>query len=92
MNNEVRLIDANALLDEINNSDFDTYDDYSLAYDLIDSAPTIDAEHVRHANWETCCDGYYPYCSHCTNEPQGRVMTKFCPNCGAKMDGGGDSS
>lgn len=31
--------------------------------------------------------GYYPYCSECKHEPQGREMTKFCPNCGAKMDG-----
>ena len=41
---------------------------------------------VVHSKWEICCDGYYPYCKRCRNEPQGRVMTQFCPNCGAKMD------
>ena len=45
-----------------------------------------DVAPVVHSKWEICCDGYYPYCKHCRNEPQGRVMTQFCPNCGAKMD------
>lgn len=42
---------------------------------------------VNHSKWIICSDGYYPYCSECKHEPQGREMTKFCPNCGAKMDG-----
>ena len=37
------------------------------------------------AKWEICCDSYYPYCSNCHKEPQGREMTKYCPNCGAEM-------
>lgn len=37
------------------------------------------------AKWEICCDGYYPYCSNCRKEPQGREMTRYCPNCGAEM-------
>ena len=28
-----------------------------------------------------------PYCSICKNEPQGRIMTDYCPNCGAYMKG-----
>lgn len=40
----------------------------------------------RHGQWYINPDGYYPYCSECGNEPQGREMTKWCPNCGAKMD------
>lgn len=47
----------------------------------------VDAELVKHGKWEICSDGYYPYCSNCKNEPQGREMTLFCPNCGARMDG-----
>lgn len=57
--------------------------------DLIDSAPTVDAEPRIHARWEICCDGYYPYCSNCYNEPPGREMTDYCPKCGARMDGKG---
>lgn len=41
---------------------------------------------VVYARWEINCDGYYPYCSNCKSEPQGRAMTRYCPNCGAKMD------
>lgn len=41
---------------------------------------------VKHGRWEINCDGYYPYCSNCKSEPQGREMTLYCPNCGAKMD------
>lgn len=37
--------------------------------------------------WLINSDGYYPYCSICKNEPQNRVMTKYCPNCGAFMEG-----
>ena len=56
--------------------------------DELEALPTVEAKSVKHAKWEICSDGYYPYCSNCKNEPQGRAMTLFCPNCGAKMDGG----
>ncbi len=49
--------------------------------------PTAEVEEVRHAKWEISCDGYYPYCSHCKTEPKNGVMSKRCPECGAKMDG-----
>ncbi len=42
-------------------------------------------QYVKHAEWKINCDGYYPYCSNCINEPPGREMTDYCPNCGAKM-------
>ena len=37
------------------------------------------------SQWLINPDGYYPYCSRCNTEPKGRVMTKFCPECGAEM-------
>ena len=37
------------------------------------------------ANWIICCDGYYPFCSECRNEPPGREMSRYCPNCGRRM-------
>ena len=48
--------------------------------------PAADVAPVIHSKWEICCDGYYPYCLNCKAEPPGREMTKYCPNCGAKMD------
>lgn len=55
--------------------------------DIYADMPTEDVQPVVHARWIICSDGYYPYCSECKHEPQGREMTKFCPNCGAKMEG-----
>jgi hypothetical protein len=49
--------------------------------------PTADVAEVKHAKWEINCDGYYPYCGNCKAEPKNGVMSKYCPECGAKMDG-----
>jgi len=41
-----------------------------------------------HTKWEICSDGYYPYCKNCHYEPPREAgMTKYCPECGARMDG-----
>lgn len=44
-----------------------------------------DVEPVRRGHWIINSDGYYPQCSECMREPQARVMTDYCPSCGAKM-------
>lgn len=56
--------------------------------DSIKGIPAADVATVVHSKWEICCDGYYPYCKNCGEEPKSGKMTKFCPKCGAKMDGG----
>lgn len=47
---------------------------------------------VKRGEWILSSDGYYPFCSNCRYEPPfvgGKDMrTPYCPNCGAKMDGG----
>lgn len=42
---------------------------------------------VKHGKWLINSDGYYPYCSECRSEPDGGKMSRYCPNCGARMDG-----
>lgn len=68
------------------------YSSYNLQVvkEYLDSCFEIvnaDIKPVRHGKWLINSDGYYPYCSECKNEPDGRKMSKHCPNCGAKMDG-----
>jgi hypothetical protein len=50
---------------------------------------------VKHARWEQCCNlmGEYFKCSECGYKAEvptcmGEPIYIFCPNCGAKMDGG----
>ena len=66
----------------------------------IQAMPTIDPESLRpRGTWEGTADGYANgelvydtwTCSECgytvdTDDPDD--LTKFCPNCGAKMEGG----
>lgn len=98
MAEKAKYIDVKELsiiLDTMKNPDSEfATDDYidgfsdgiSAAIKELEAFPTADVAPVVHSKWEICCDGYYPYCKRCRNEPQGRVMTKFCPNCGAKME------
>lgn len=98
----MRLIDADALdmFERLNSYYGDAWRD---AQKEIDEAPTVDAEPVRHGKWLPCDkkgyiltetalrDGrrWYGYkCSECNNIYHGNAFTKYCPNCGAKMDGG----
>lgn len=52
---------------------------------LLDDEPFADVKPVVHAKWEISSDGYYPYCSRCFGRPNGE-LTKYCPDCGARMD------
>ena len=54
----------------------------------LQNLPAADVTEVKHGKWEICCDGYYPYCSVCKAEPKNGVMSNYCPECGAKMNGG----
>ena len=64
---------------------------------LMEEAPTADVAEVKRGKWiekeEVYGDVYYT-CSNCNNDwttidgtPQENFMN-YCPNCGAKMDGG----
>ena len=63
------------------------------AIDMIEDAPAADVAPVVHAEWVVCGDGdNVPWmCSHCgktTAHKYKVIYGKYCPNCGAKMDGG----
>lgn len=56
-------------------------------------APTIEAEPVRHGRVITVTDKWkmmYQKCSECGETLEWRAYPNYCPNCGARMDGGAD--
>lgn len=101
----MRLIDADALIGkaiEEKRFVFQLYDAlrdeyvirtvYGDLFDFIKSAPTIEAELVRHGEWEKkkhkIFGNSYDYiCSVCGCD-YALAEYDYCPNCGAKMDGG----
>ena len=61
---------------------------YGVAVEEVVKAPTIDAVPVVHAKWRQARFTQAPLyiCSECDN--QAYTSHHYCPNCGAKMDGG----
>lgn len=59
---------------------------FSAVFEIIAlSVPASDVAEVRHGEWINTVTGYV--CSVChEHEPTKRFL--YCPNCGAKMDGG----
>ena len=106
MANEKRLIDANDLAEQVDNlcagwnenwigNDNQSFILHSDVSDLISDAPTVDAVEVVHGRWERVIPtksaakwSTKVSCSVCRR--QGYTHHKFCPNCGAKMDGVGN--
>lgn len=98
----MRLIDADALWLDIANRSACLHDccprtkGKNGVLSLIDEAPIIEAEPVRHGRWEmhgddddlSCCY----FCSQCGyNMDESEYLDnfshfKYCPRCGAKMD------
>ena len=70
--------------------------------DYIDSEPAADVATVRHGQWIslTECANEGVYCSickkkvwksdyaWCSKKSRNKLRSNYCPNCGAKMDGG----
>lgn len=66
---------------------------YQVAEDTILEAPAADVRYVIHSTWEiTDIDHAYGHkcyhCPECGTDEWRYDSTNYCPNCGAKMDGG----
>lgn len=95
-----RPIDANALFDALYDNEFQTFCPLDEVSDVIAAAPTLDYAPVRHGEWipvdeETPCDEWD--CTACGERKtfvyrmdydEMKEFYRYCPNCGAKMDGG----
>lgn len=75
----MKLIDKDALSMELMNEVLNVFQG------LIDKAPTV--EERKHGHWEDV-DLDTSVCSVC-KKPQ-EYETKYCPECGAKMENNGD--
>lgn len=91
----MRLIDADALWANIANKSACLDDCCPRAQGkkgvlaLIDEAPTVEAEPVRHAMWTRPTNSPLTrYCSLCNTRHIVGMPNNYCTNCGAKMDGG----
>lgn len=82
---------------EMNDGKCDIEGIYCVKHYIIDTAPTIEAEPVKHGQWVNLsgwCNRGIVKCSKCGNTLDmhgvnaGRGDANFCPNCGAKMDKG----
>ena len=87
MATEKRLIDANALMDEVLNHPKPYRRDF---YRMLNDATTVDAVEVVHGRWLR--DGDWLICLNCESEINVKNILgvdnqkNYCPNCGAKMD------
>lgn len=85
---EVRLIDSNSLHEKICK---DSKNNYGASLNIaqvllyIETAPTVEAEPVRHGRWmPTVYDRIYQ-CSVCHFEQTSNPNQRFCSYCGADM-------
>jgi hypothetical protein len=92
MANEKRLIDANAMREQwLENGENEYVYDTNAVLDSIDAQPTVDAVEVVHARWVRYEHGSGIYCSYCRHKRRYKdANDNYCPNCGAKMDGGNE--
>ena len=60
------------------------------AIDIIDDFPAADVDQMRHGRWiyDHWCEFKCSVCGEFSNSKPYRGKENYCPNCGAKMDGG----
>ena len=96
-----RYIDIDAVSDDYMQSFTANAGTYLVVRKILRSVPAADVEEVRHGEWVEIAEnstGKLIYCTNC-NKPinpnrkdvelhRTKEKTDYCPNCGAKMDGG----
>ena len=58
----------------------------SVPLEYIKQMRTVEAKPVRHGRWHTSLDKFCYICSEC--QMMYRDNPKYCPRCGAEMNGG----
>ena len=60
---------------------------YANAAKIVELLFAVDAEPVRHSKWVCRTPGVFS-CGACLGLALGNRPTRYCPDCGAMMDGG----
>lgn len=84
-----RLIDADALMKNVGKIPQLRGITYGRMKKAVEETPTIDAEPVRHGRWVKG-ENWGVTCSECSCLAIAHDGKNYCPNCGAKMDGGAE--
>lgn len=65
----------------------------------IENAPVADVQEIKHGKWKLCYEDWRMQiagdeCSACGFQHYGTCISRYhyCPNCGAKMDGGDNNA
>ena len=85
----MRLIDADALMSKAHDIHIKEVGYRHRCIDIEDvrTAPTIEAEPVKTGKWIEDDDPTMPsHCSACGEYALEWVETRYCPNCGAKLE------
>lgn len=81
----MRLIDAEKLwltTEYVDGKEHKYYEQFE-----VDNAPTIEAKPVKHGKWDIFHNDSIPFAFKCSACGQLIIVaTKYCANCGAKMD------
>lgn len=96
---KMRLIDANELLQDmiLRHDSIQKHNFIDVAKDdewLVETAPTVEAEPIKHGRWIYLFLVDYPkvrlfQCTNCKAHIRHTTenIYNYCPNCGVKMDG-----
>lgn len=74
-------------------------DGWNAAVKILKEAPAADVQAVKHGKWKLCYEDWRMQiagdeCSACGFQHYGTCISHYhyCPNCGAKMDGGNNNA
>ena len=92
--NMVKCINSDKLI-EMLPKNINSYISVAAVIKIINNLPAADVQEVKHGKWELIdeCANKGVYCSNCHKKvyraeyANQKVKSKYCPNCGAKMDG-----
>lgn len=96
------IADLNETYDKMSGFHAQFYNGYQVAVNRLRVFPAAEVEPVRHGEWTkseddwnslttiTCSECHEEWCFE-TEEDVNLLNYRYCPNCGARMDGGADN-